>query len=275
MKQVVVAGYASMDLSMDVAAFEGVGRTTLVKRRPSTMEPGGIARFFPGLVKHRVRANSWVGSDESSRQWVEALKTNAIDVGGVYALAGRMPTSFLFHAGEGGSMCFFDQGVADPNEMRLAATDEEFIASADLVLIAVGPRQVSERILQILGAGTRLVWVVKADPVAFPVELRAALAMRADVILHSHQEDAFLAEGASHAPSALFVRTAGDRPVEWRQGNEHGTLAVRALEKHVDATGAGDFFAGHFVGQYLAGVDVETALTSAIEATHGFLANRD
>lgn len=275
MKHVVVTGYASMDLSLDVSAFEGVGRTTLVTRRPAEMEPGGIARFFPGLREHRTRAISWVGSDEPSQRWVRAVAAHAVDVSGVHEMSGRMPTSLLFHADEGGSMCFFDQGVADPNDMLLSTSDEEAIASADLVLIAVGPSQVSERILQLLGVGTCLVWVVKADPMAFPVELRAALAARANVILHSHQEDSFLADAASNAPSALFVRTAGREPVEWRHGSEHGALAVRTLDRHVDATGAGDFFAGHFVGQYLADVDIETALTSAIEVTHRFLANRD
>lgn len=275
MSQVVVTGYASMDYSMDIADFEGPGHTSLVTRRPRYAEPGGIARFFAGLVGHAGRAISWVGRDEESAQWVNALESWGANTRGIHALEGRMPTSFLFHASGGGSMCFFDSGIADAAEMRMSVEDEEAVSSASVAVVAVGPSHVSRRVLEIVRPDARVVWVVKADPKAFPLELRQHLTDRADVIVHSHQEDAFVAETVGEAGPALVIRTAGSGPVSWRQGDQSGVLDVTPLDRHVDATGAGDSFVGHFAGAQLDGDDVETAIRTAIEATRGFLVNRD
>lgn len=275
MSQVVVVGYASTDFSMDIADFEGVGRTSLITRRPTHSEPGGIARFFSGLVGHAGRAITWVGTDDTSRQWINALESWGVNTTGVHAMQGRMPTSFLFHTSGGGSMCFFDSGIVDVAAMHMSAQDEEAISTANVVLVAVGPSQVSQRVLEIMRPDATLMWVVKADPHAFPIELRQNLASRADVIFHSHQEDAFLTEVAAQIGTALVIRTAGSDPVLWRQGDQSGELAVTPLDRQVDATGAGDWFVGYFVGLHLEGVDVETAIRTAIEATRGFLVNRD
>lgn len=274
MKRVLVIGYASLDRSMGVDTFQGAGRTSLVTRPGGGPEPGGIARLFAGLADHSPAAVSWVGQDEASAQWIGALQRRGVNTEAVQQLDGHMPTSFLFHADSGDTMCFFDAGIADPTGMQLSTSAVEAIRNADVVIVAVGPHAACEQALDVLPPAAELVWVVKADPQAFPVTTRRRLIARADAVLHSHQEDAFMREAWSSEFPGLVIRTAGADSVQWTHGADAGLAPVEPVSVSTDATGAGDWFAGHFVGAYVAGNSVDYSVAHAVRASHAYLVGR-
>lgn len=273
MMAVTVIGYSSMDHSMRIGSFQGAGHTTLIEGGAGAVEAGGIARIFDGLEGCTSRAVSWVGQDELSLRWIRALQSVGVDVSGVQALEGHMPTSYLFHAGSGESLCFYDAGIGAPHALTSEARTA--IKDADSLVVAIGPTAMTEAALDLVSDNAVVVWVVKADPVSFPLALRQQLVHRADVILHSHQEDDFLRSvGARPRSDALIVRTAGESPIVWQQGEQVGSVDVEPITGPINATGAGDHFAGCFLGAYLRQQDVERSLQTAADATRGFLQYR-
>lgn len=274
MKRVVAVGYASLDHSMGVETFHGAGRTSLVNRAGAGPEPGGIARLFAGLGGHACNAISWVGQDAASEQWIAALRSRGVNVEAVQQLAGHMPTSFLFHSQSGDTMCFFDSGITDADAMQLTTPGIDALVKADVVIIAVGPRAACEAVLEHVSPDAQLVWVVKADPEAFPVPLRKQLIARANVVLHSHQEDSFIREAWNAEFPGLVIRTAGAESVQWTHGAFAGLIPVDPVLGATDATGAGDWFAGHFIGSFMAGSPVDEALRIAVRESHSYLVGR-
>src|SRR5207245_11444346 len=107
---------------------------------------------------------------------------------------------------------------------------------------AGGPDSVAHEILALTPPRPRLVWVVKADPKAFPPRLASRLAARADVISASRGEAAFVAEAiaAGHPrPGRIRVETRGSEgaSVAWR-GKSIDVPASPITG--ADPTGAGD-----------------------------------
>ncbi len=274
MTRAVVVGYASVDTCVGVDRFEGVGRTSLISRAARQPEAGGIARLFAGLKAFNCAAISWVGMDAGSQMWVDTLNRMGVDTTGVTALEGGAPSAYLFHSASGETVCFFDPGVADAGAMLVPEEQYATVSAADVVVIAVGPSRVTREVLARISDTCTLVWIVKADPDAFPLSLRTQLLDRADIVVHSHQEDGFVREAAGGAVKSLIIRTAGAESVHWARGDAAGQVPVQAVASGVDATGAGDWFAGHLIGAHLSGSGVTESIESAVKATHQYLLSR-
>lgn len=122
----------------------------------------------------------------------------------------------------------------------------------------------------LVGADTMNYWIERT-----PTELKAALA-RVDVLLINDGEVRQLAKEPNLVRAARIVRALGPQTLVIKRG-EHGALLTRAdeegffaapgmpLENVLDPTGAGDTFAGGFMGYLASCRDVdETALARAI-----------
>jgi len=285
-RHVAVFGYSSVDYSMRVREFQGVGSTTLVQRRLSSTWPeaGGIARFFPGLVgDFETSAISWVGSDTPSHEWINEIERLGGQISGITVLPGTAPTSYLFHDSEGATACFFVPGILDSSQQTISETQNHMLMHASHVIAAVAPEVATRGMLEILDPLAQLIWIVKSDRESLPVDLRTSLFLRADVIIYSHQELAFLQEislvGNNDPLDAgfegkLIIRTSGKSDIECAHNTDRSTYSVIPVQGEINATGAGDFFAGQFIGSYISTRILSESVKIAIARTFDFLSNR-
>ena len=283
---VVVIGYSSVDYSMRVRDFRGIGNTTLVQRRLSATWPeaGGIARFFPGLVGGlECSAISWVGSDIQSQECTQEIERSGVNTSGISVLAGTAPTAYLFHDSSGSTSCFFAPGILDSSQQIISESQSQLLLNASHVIAAVGPEVATRQMLEILKPSTVLVWTVKADSESLPIELRTRLFERANIIIYSHQELPFLQEISTigendpleaNFSGKLIIRTSGKSEVECTNNGARATFAVDPIEGEINATGAGDYFVGQFVGSYISSTNLSASMNLAISRTSVFLANR-
>lgn len=285
-QHVVVFGYSSVDYSMQVREFQGVGNTTLVQHRLSRAWPeaGGIARIFHGLVgDFEASAVSWVGSDALSQEWIGEIERLGGQTFAITVLPGAVPAAYLFHDLEGGSTCFFDPGILDASKQALSATQITLLKNASHVIATVAPELATSELLDILDTTTQLIWIVKADRASVPLKIRTRLFERANLIVYSHQELSFLQEIPSIGNTdplngdfrnKLIIKTSGKSDVECVNNGNRASFAVVPVEGEVNATGAGDFFAGHLVGLYISNLKLSESVKVAIAKTSAFLSDR-
>jgi hypothetical protein len=283
---VVVIGYSSVDYSMRVRDFRGIGNTTLVQRRLSATWPeaGGVARFFPGLVDgSKCAAISWVGSDKQSQEWTQEIESIGVDTSGISVLAGTAPTSYLFHDTLGSTTCFFAPGILDSSHQIISESQSQLLLNASHVIAAVGPEAATRQMLEILKPSTVLIWTVKADSESLPLDLRTRLFQRANIVIYSHQELPFLQEISligdkdplqANFAKKLIIRTSGKSQVECTDDGVRASFEVDPIEGEINATGAGDYFAGQFIGSYIPTTKLSASVELAISRTSIFLSNR-
>jgi sugar/nucleoside kinase (ribokinase family) len=284
--RVAIIGYASNDYSMRVAKFESVGKTTLVSKRLTSTWPeaGGIARIFAGLSGSVVAdAISWVGKDAQSKSWKEEVEKYGGNTEGVDSLAGHSPSAYVFHDGSGDTECFFDPGLDDPSAQELSLNQDSLLSIATHVVTAIGPEPAARMMLGSLNDSVVLIWIVKADAESLPLDLRALMFARANVVIYSHQEDPFLrsipllqSTDPLDSPfhKKLVIRTAGNANIEWATSGVRSSTPVTPITREINATGAGDFFAGSFVANYLLTADPGTSIQKASDAAFHFLESR-
>jgi sugar/nucleoside kinase (ribokinase family) len=285
--QIAVCGYSSNDYSMQTEKFEGFGHTTLIRNKLSTSWPevGGIARFIPGLsAQNKVSAISWVGDDLASDGWIQGVKNSGGRVEGIAQLSGNAPTSYLFHQSKGETLCFFHQGIRDPESQNLDSQQISIIQDSSHVVLAIAPERVAQSLLGILDLAQTLMWVVKADNGSQSIELRSKLFERANIIVYSHQEEAFLKKIpfiGNKDPldltdqSKVLIMTSGKSQVHWAEKGNRYTSDVVPIEDQVNSTGAGDYFAGQFFGNYIQRIATNICISEAISKTYDFLRLRD
>lgn len=269
MTRIAVTGYASLDhvVILDGAVRPGV--TTTILDRPTGAWPrlGGSPAFVATAL---VRADagtvvpvSWVGDDAAGQDYLQRLDEAGIAGDGIAIVAGaRTPVAILAYDPQGGCACLYHPGL--PKELALTAAQRAAITEADWVCLTIGPRAITDAVLDLIGPRTQLAWVVKNDPKAITPEQAARLAGRADVIFSSTAEAAFLA--AAFGPG----RRAGQTHIETRgrQGaaviRDGRTTFVPAEAVAVtDPTGAGDTFAGGAIAALARGETDPTAVATA------------
>jgi ribokinase len=181
----------------------------------------------------------------------------------------------LAYQPDGGCICLYHPGLDE--RMTLTAAQWRLVAEAEWVCVTVGPPSVADEVLAMVRDRTRLVWVVKADPKAFPARLAARLAARADVISASRSEAAFVAESIAAAPSRreqMRIETRGSEgaSVAWR-GRSFDIPATPAAAS--DPTGAGDTFVGGVIAALIrAPDDPPAAVRAGVAAAERLLRSR-
>jgi ribokinase len=261
MSGVVVSGYASLDHVVMLDGDVTPGRTTTILSRPERAWPrlGGS----PAYVAQAIRASgnvavtpiSWIGADPMGEVYLGQLAEGGIDCDGIERIAGaRTPIAVLAYNPAGDCACLYHPGL--PPGLGLTERQRKRVRDADWICITIGPKAVTDEVLELISPGQKLAWVVKNDPRAITPEQTARLAARADLIFCNGRERAFLegARGAWHAPRAgqTIMETKGRGGVACSRDGISHFVAGQPIDV-TDPTGAGDTFAGGVIAAVIAG----------------------
>lgn len=270
MTRIAITGHASLDHVAMLDDAPGAGRTTTILRRPRDAWPrlGGspayVAAALVGAGLPDAFPVCWIGSDAEGADYRAQLARRNIPDAGV-AIVDRMrtPVAVLAYEPDGGCICLYDPGSAEGS--ALSQRQRELLSASDWVCVTVGPRSATEAAMDCIGDDTGLAWVVKNDPRSMPIALAARIAARADLIIASKAERAFLHEAISATmlrPETIVIETqGGSGAMLTREGKE---TFVDALTIEVgDPTGAGDTFAGGVIAALATGERDPAAILSA------------
>lgn len=287
---VVVSGYAGVDYVWQVNASPQPGRTSLlfgaVEPPPRFGGCGPRVALALADLGLQVALISWLGGDVVGRDYVSRLEAAGVDVRGVVMAPGRAsPRSFLFYDPEGGAtVCYHPSGS---REQVLDEVGRDLARRARTLAVTVGPAPLTAGLLDARLPEALLAWSVKADPDAFPRDLRRRLLMEAELVCLNRDELPFLLGTADSVEArtqleALAARRtvvvtdgAAGATVMWPADGELAPagLGSRCRTAHVrpervvveDPTGAGAAFFAAFLAATLRGSEPRDALGQASE----------
>ena len=253
MNRLAVSGYASLDYPIGLMGRIHGNQTTWIRHRDPQAWPrlGGCPTYVATAAAARGQAASpvtWVGSDAAGDVFQQGLAARGVDVRAVARMDGhRSPVAILAYQEDGACACLFDPALS--GQEQLNSEQRNVLSSASHVCITVGPPHLTLDILACRAEGARVYWVLKNDAHCFTPELCREIAGEAHVILGNRAERSLIGEVR---PEVTVVETDGGRTRVWR-GGLAGEIAIDLLPV-VDATGAGDSFAGGFIAAEMNGV---------------------
>ena len=277
--RIVATGYASLDYAVRLDRAPQVDRTaTILSRAPDWPRLGGSPAYVCAALVAAGAGGatpvSWIGDDADGQRYLEALRERGVPTDGVATRPGRTPACILAYEPAGGCHCFYDPGLSAPGE--LDDVQRALIAEAECLCLTVGPAGATREALRLARPWAQVVWAVKADRRATPPELAAELAARADVVVHSRGETAFVEEAFAAAPQrqVLRIETSGRDGVTLSQAGETEFFPVQPVDCE-DATGAGDTFLGGFLAAFVArGESPGDAVAAGNRAARDLLSSR-
>jgi ribokinase len=194
---------------------------------------------------------------------------------GIRVRPGRTPISILAYEPDGRCRCLYDPGLTA--EADLDEGQRALLAAAKAICVTVGPTKATWEAIRLARPGAMLLWAVKADPRAVPPDLAAALAARADIVVFSQGEAAFVAEASSMADRParrrIDIETRGRNGVAFMRDGAQRVFPVAPVEAE-DSTGAGDTFIGGFLAAWVKTADPEEAVRAGVAAAHALLVSR-
>lgn len=244
MANVALSGYGTVDYVSNAMSEIVPKGTNSVEVVQGAFPRAGGAPLFAGRALasagHAVAPVLSIGADDNGALLRSHIRIGGLSPRGVVLVKdARTATCFLIHQPDGGYCCFIDRGSLAPQ--RLNAMQRAIVKAADWVMVSAGPSLVTEEVLAALSPEQKLAWIVKADEVCFPRDLRARLQARASLIFLNRLERDFL-DLEFTADQAIF-ETHGARGV--RVSGQGAEFFMEAEPVDVnDATGAGDTFAG-------------------------------
>ncbi len=257
---VLGSGYASIDESYHASRLAGAAQTGVLHGpvRPPP-RPGGCGpNTARSLARLGIRVGlvTWLGDDPDGRGFLAGLAEAGVNLTGVELGDGPSPRSLMIYDAQGNAACYFHPSGSAAQRMSVEVAG--LLSSVPWLALTVGPRALTEQLLDRRDSTTRVAWALKADPEAFPPALCRRL-LSADLICLNHAELTFLTEAlgqpAESGPMDLVEQ--GARCVALTRGPDGYTVATRggAVEVTVepiavdDPSGAGDaFFAGILAG---------------------------
>lgn len=281
MTVVAITGYASLDHVVRLEAAPRPNETVLVSRAPSGWprlggSPSYVAMALVRAGVRRALPVTWIAGDEDGARFLAALEAAKIPTDGIaQSLQGRTPICILAYDPSGACYVLYD--AAAGRDAILTDSQRRIVEDANWLCVTVGPSTATRAALSVIKPHQRLVWVVKADGDAFPPDLRASLAARADLIVHSRAERPFVAEALAderRREGRFVVETRGSEGAQI--STSAGTELVPA--RHLaapDPTGAGDTFVGGLLAALIAAPeDVVGAVRAAQAAAYEMLKDR-
>ncbi len=274
-------GYASIDFPAVLDGFFSGDRTVMIRHRPADAfpRPGGCPLYVARPIAREgiaVSIVTWVGADHHGELFVSWTEADGVGVEAIATIEpGNTPVCFMIYQQDGSCGCLFDPGML--GRESLADRQKEVIAAADLLCVTVGPPGIAGEALALVDADCKVAWVMKNDPLSYPIELRTALAARADYIFCNRQEREWVDEGLAETATRrrpVIVETAGGEAVRAERNGIEVRVDVEPLSFD-DASGAGDTLAGGCLAALLAGEsDLRTVVASGIDAAASLLRER-
>lgn len=279
-----MVGYAGFDMVFRVLGPIESGRTTLLAgpidppRRWGGCGPTVAVELC--RLGERVGLISWLGSDPEGWEYRVYLETAGVECSGVVMGEGPTPRSYLFYDPAGVATCFYYPSGSARQLFNAAAA--ELVSRAQWAVFTVSPASLTESMLEsVRTGGMRIAWNVKADPDAYPLELRRALAASADLICLNDQELAFLSE-ATGASSLRDLSDYGQSIVVLTKGAEGceavwpgGRISARVESVPVDdPTGVGDCFFAAFLHGLMHHKEIVVVAQESVERAARFLRER-
>ncbi|MCY4157049.1 MAG: carbohydrate kinase family protein [Gammaproteobacteria bacterium] len=281
MRQVAVIGYASIDYPAVLDGFFEPDRTTMIRRRPAGAfpRPGGCPLYVAGPMAAAgidVSVVTWVGSDDHGRLFTSQARRRGIGADGIGVdEQGDTPVCFVIHQADGSCGYLFDPGML--GRESLTDRQKKLIAAADLLCFTVGPPQLAQQALELIGDECEVAWVSKNDPLSYPEDLRMALGSRAGLIFCNRHEREWVNEALARRSgnrSPMIVETDGANPVTAERNGVCIEVAVQALSFD-DATGAGDTLSGGCLAAVAAGQsDLRKIVERGVDAAAALLRGR-
>lgn len=275
MESLIVTGYASIDYPVRLAGNIVPDQTTHIEYRDPLAWPRiggtpayvGTAAVASGIAAAPV---TWIGDDDLAGVFSRQCSDRGLCVDGIARLKGeRSPVSLMVHQADGATACLFDPGFS--GRERLTDAQRTLISAAAHICISVGPSHLVDDILALCSPSAALYWIVKNDPLAFPDDACAALAARASVIF-CNQSERHAIDPTLTGP-AIVVETRGAQGVEITIGKTRRFMAAQAIAVD-DPTGAGDSFAGGFLGAFCQGSAPLEAARQGMETAAAMLESR-
>jgi sugar/nucleoside kinase (ribokinase family) len=266
---VLATGYPSLDLILPVSHSPAVGETALLRALPddNAATYGGCGlNVAVGLARLGLTAGVAVvlGDDPAGERYLAYLREQGVDTSDALVLPGSYTSrSYLFRSHGGEYQNFFFPGAADAwdDTLRLKSI-------ARYALVTVGAYRYNRQfVAYIQQAGIPLVWQLKPDIFAFPVQAVQAFAAASTVILMNHLEVQLVNKtlGLQTPESLLNDKTQAIVITSGAQGcvvySHEGQVAVPAVPplQLVDTTGAGDAFTAGFLAGVVRGCGTETS----------------
>ena len=263
---VAIVGDAALDLSFAVPTFEGIDEK--VPPTESSRELGGTgANSATAVVRFggRARLHAHIGNDPIGSSILEQLNEHGVDTSGVSIVEGRSTVAVILR-GPARRLVVVDRGVAD----SVTGFDPAIIASgAALIYLSAMPWAV-----------VRSVILTSRVPVVVGIEARQASELaefgNADaaakvldgalVVLTNEAGAEAVADPLSHLRKAVLVVTRGAAGARIVTPDNASQEIPAPAVRVVDATGAGDSFAGALCQSLVRGGSIEDAVRLATVA---------
>ncbi len=275
----VVTGYASLDYTLRLDRAPEPDRTATILSRAEEFPRLGGSPAYVAAAMHQggttdVAPITWVGDDAAGVRYREAVEELGLPAVGIGIRPGRTPVCILAYEPAGGCHCFYHPSLAEPIDLH--PSQRILISAADLVCVTVGPEQATRQTLALARPDATLVWAVKADARAVPPDLAAALAARADIVVSSRGESAFVRAAYAAAGrvdrAQLRIETRGGEGVATVGDGAEVFIPSEPVAAE-DSTGAGDTFLGGFLAAWRAG-GARPAIEKGMAAARALLASR-
>ncbi len=270
--QILTVGYPSFDRILRTNRAPAVGETGIILDPPGIPEAtagGCVNNIVVAAARLGVGAAPLIvlGDDADGDQMEAMLAAEGIDTGAVHRVpGGKTSGTFLFVEPEGGHQTFYYPGSADENiPLDLPV---RFLESLRYGVITVGNAYHTRYFVdQLSAAGVPLVWSLRNDPHAFPLDLVKRLVEVCEMLIMNEFEARQLTRllGVRGLEDLLaggvktIVMTLGSRGSRIYQAGRTIDIPVVQAAKVVDPTGAGDAFVGGLLSGLCLGAPIETA----------------